>query len=40
MKGCPVPEGVQGQVGRGLGQPDLILDMEGGSPACSRAVGA
>jgi len=32
--GCPVPGGVQGQVGWGPGQPDLVLDVEVGSPAC------
>ena len=33
--GCPVPGGVQGQVGWGPGQPDLV----GGSPACGGGVG-
>ena len=37
---CPIPGGVQGQVGTGPGQPDLVLDMEVGDPACSRGVGA
>ena len=37
--GCPVPGGIQGQVGWGPGQPGLLLDMEVGSPACSRGVG-
>jgi len=32
--GCPVPGGVQGQVGWGPGQPGLVLDMAVGSPAC------
>lgn len=26
---CPIPEGIQGQVGQGPGQPELV----GGSPA-------
>ena len=34
--GCPIPGGVQGQVGWGPGQPGLVLDMEVGSPACNR----
>ena len=38
--GCPVPGGVQGQVGWGPGQPGLVLDMEVGGLACSREVGA
>jgi len=38
--GCLVPEGVQGQVGWGLEQPGLVLDMEIGGPACSRGVRA
>ena len=38
--GCPVPEGVQGQVGWGPGQSGLVLDMEAGSPARGRGVGA
>jgi len=38
--GCPGPEGVQGQVGWGPGQPGLVLDMDVGGPACSRKVGA
>ena len=33
--GCPVPGGVQGQVGWGPGQPGLVLDMEVGG----RGVG-
>jgi len=37
--GCLIPEGVQGQVGWGPGQPDVALDMELGSPACGRGVG-
>ena len=31
-----IPGGVQGQVGRGAGQPGLVLDVEVGSPARSR----
>ena len=31
--GCPVPGGVQVQVGWDPGQPGLVLDMEVGSPA-------
>jgi len=38
--GRPVPEGVQGQIRWGPGQPGLVLDMEIGSPACSTGVGA
>jgi len=38
--GCPIPGGVQGQVGWGPGQPGLVLDMEFGGPACGRCVGA
>jgi len=38
--GCPIPGGVQGQVGWGPGQPGLVLNAEVGSPACSRGVGA
>ena len=38
--GCPVPGGVQGQVGWGLGQPGLVLNVEVGGPACGRGVGA
>jgi len=38
--GCPVPGGVQGQLGWGPGQPGLVLNVKGGSPACSKGVGA
>ena len=38
--GCSVPGGVQGQVGWGSGQPALVLNVEVGSPACDRGVGA
>ena len=37
--GCPIPGGVQGQVGWGPGQPGLVLDMQVGGPACGRGVG-
>jgi len=38
--GCPVPGGVQGQIGWCPGQPGLVLDMEDGGPAWGRGVGA
>ena len=38
--GCPVPGGVEGQVGWGAGQPGLVLNMEVGDPACGGGVGA
>ena len=38
--GCPIPGGVQGQVGWGPGQPGLVLNVEVGGPACSRGIGA
>jgi len=38
--GCPIPGGVQVQVGWGPGHPGLVSDMEAGGPACSREVGA
>jgi len=38
--GCPFPGGVEGQVGWGPGQPDLVLDMEVGGPASGRGGGA
>jgi len=38
--GCPIPGGVQGQVGWGPGQPGLVLNMEVGGPACGRGVGS
>jgi len=38
--GCPIPEGVQGQVGWGPGQPCLVLNVEAGGPACGRGIGA
>jgi len=37
--GCLVPGSVQGQVGRGPGQPDLVLNVEVGGTACSRGLG-
>ena len=37
--GCPTPGGGQGQVGWGPGQPDLVLNLEVGGPACGRGVG-
>ena len=37
--GCPIPQGVQDQVGWGPGHPALVLDMEVGGPACSRGLG-
>jgi len=38
--GCPVPGGVQGQVGWGHGQPGLALNGEVGGLACGMWVGA
>ena len=32
--GCPIPAGIQGQVGCGSGQPGLLV----GNPACSRGL--
>jgi len=37
--GCPVPGGVQGQVGWGPGQPHQLLNVEVGGSACGRGVG-
>ena len=37
--GCPIPGGVQGQVGWGPGQPGLVLNVEVGGPACGGRVG-
>ena len=34
----PVPEGVQGQVGWGPGQSELVLGLAAGNPACDRGV--
>ena len=36
--GCPVPGGVQGQVGCGPGQPALVLNVEVDGPACVSRV--
>ena len=36
--GCPIPGGVQGQVGWGPGQPALVLNMEDVSPACGGGL--
>jgi len=38
--GCPIPGGVQGQVGWGPGQSDLVLDLVVGNPAHGRGVGS
>ena len=38
--GCPLPGGVQGQVGWGPGQSGLVLNVEVGGPACGKRVGA
>ena len=37
--GCPIPGGVQSQVGRGPGKPGLVLNGELGGPVCSEGVG-
>jgi len=37
--GCPIPGGVQSQLGWDPGQPYLLLDLAVGSPACGRGVG-
>ena len=37
--GCPVPGGVQGQVGWGPEQPGLALNGEVGGSACGRGTG-
>jgi len=34
--GCPVPGGVQGQVGWGPGQPDRVLDLSVGNRVAGR----
>ena len=36
---CPIPGGIQGQVGWGHGQPGLVLNVEVGGPACGVGVG-
>jgi len=38
-RGCRCPGGVQGQVGKGPGQPALVPDLEVGGPACGRGAG-
>ena len=42
QRGCgfPVPGDIHSQAGRGPGQPDLVLNVEVGSPAYVRGVGA
>ena len=37
--GCPIPGGVQDQVGWGPGQPGLVLNVEIGVLACGGGVG-
>ena len=37
--GCPIPGGLQGQVGWGPGQPGVVLNVEVGGPACGGGVG-
>ena len=37
--GCPIPGGVQGQVGWDPGQPGLVLNVEVGGPACGGMNG-
>jgi len=36
--GCPVSGGVQGQVGWGPGQPNVVFDLAVGNSACSRRL--
>jgi len=36
--GCPVPGGVQSQVGWVPGQPGLVLSVKVGGPACGGRV--
>ena len=36
--GCPIPGGVQGQVGWGPGQHGPVPDLEVGGPACGSGV--
>ena len=38
--GCPVPEGVQSQVGWDPGQPRIVLNVEVGGPVCGGGEGA
>jgi len=35
---CPIPGGIQDQVGWGPEQPDLVTDMEVSSPTCGKGV--
>ena len=35
---APVPEGVQGQIEWGPGQPGLVPDLEVSGPACGRGL--
>ena len=37
--GCPIPGGVQGQVGWSPGQSDLVHDLAVGNPACGEETG-
>ena len=37
--GCPAPGGVQGEVGWGRGQSDVVFELAAGNPVCSRRVG-
>jgi len=36
---CPIPGGVQGQVGWDPGKPGIVLNGEVGGPACGRGLG-
>ena len=36
--GYPIPGGVQGWVGWGAGQPNLVCDLAVGNPACGRGL--
>ena len=38
--GCPIPGGVQGQVGWGPGQPGVVLNVEASGPVCGEGIGA
>lgn len=35
---CPIPEGAQGHVKWGLGQPDLVPDLMAGNPIHGRGL--
>jgi len=37
--GCPISGGVQGQVGCGPGQSDLVFNLAAGNPVYGRKVG-